>query len=223
MTDDRRINTYLGSLSSGNGSFLDELERTAVLEGVPIIRPTVRSLLKVIISGSRPKDILEVGTAVGYSAILMAGCMPKGSTITTIEKYDKRIPAAKENFKKSGYDGCITLLEGEAADILKELAGKGRKFGLIFMDAAKGQYLNFFDDVMTLLLPGGILVSDNVMQDGDVLMSRYAVARRDRTIHSRMREYLYVLTHDERLSTVILPVDDGVSVSVKQYETDKET
>ncbi|MBR5408170.1 MAG: O-methyltransferase [Lachnospiraceae bacterium] len=217
MSDkDLRIDSYLGSLSRGNGAFLDELEHTAKAEDIPIIRPTVRNLLKVMIKAINPKAILEVGTATGFSAILMAQCMPDDCTITTIEKYEKRIPVAKENFKKAGYDDRITLLEGDAADILKDL--KGNKYGLIFMDAAKGQYLNFFDDVMSLLEEGGVLISDNVLQEGDILESRYAVCRRDRTIHSRMREYLYVLTHDERLETVILPVDDGVSVSVKYGE-----
>ncbi|MCR5358139.1 MAG: O-methyltransferase [Lachnospiraceae bacterium] len=216
MIPDNRTDAYLESLCSGNGPFLDELEKTARVEDIPIIRPSVRNLLKVMIAARCPKEILEVGTAVGFSAILMAQSMSADCRITTIEKYEKRIPAAKENFKKAGYDDRITLLEGDAADILKELKEKGNKYGLIFMDAAKGQYLNFFEDVMALLDEGGVLVSDNVLQEGDILQSRYAVCRRDRTIHSRMREYLYVLTHDERLETVILPVDDGVSVSVKR-------
>ncbi len=180
---DRRLDAYIESLNGSNGSFLDELEIRSKEENIPIIRPTVRNLLKVMIGACRPKEILEVGTAVGFSAILMAQCMPEGCLLTTIEKYEKRIPAAKENFERSGFSDRITLLEGDAADILKELKEKGRKYGLIFMDAAKGQYLNFFDDVMELLEDGGVLVSDNVLQDGDILESRYVVTRRDRTIH----------------------------------------
>ncbi len=214
---DRRLDAYIESLNGSNGSFLDELEIRSKEENIPIIRPTVRNLLKVMIGACCPKEILEVGTAVGFSAILMAQCMPEGCLLTTIEKYEKRIPAAKENFERSGFSDRITLLEGDAADILKELKEKGRKYGLIFMDAAKGQYLNFFDDVMELLEDGGVLVSDNVLQDGDILESRYVVTRRDRTIHSRMREYLHTLTHDKRLNTVILPADDGVAVSVKGH------
>ena len=105
----------------------------------------------------------------------------------------------------------ITLLEGDAADILKDLDGT---FDLIFMDAAKGQYIHFLPDVLRLLSEGGILLSDNVLQDGDIIESRFAVTRRNRTIHSRMREYLYELKHHQDLETVILPVGDGVTVSV---------
>lgn len=137
---------------------------------------------------------------------------PAGCHITTIEKYEKRIPQARENFRKAGKEETITLLEGDAAQILKSLEGS---FDLIFMDAAKGQYLTFLPDVLRLLAPGGLLVSDNVLQEGDVLESRFAVTRRNRTIHARMREYLYQLTHHPQLETAILPVGDGVTLSTK--------
>lgn len=157
--------------------------------------------------------ILEVGTAIGFSALLMSEYAPDGCHITTIEKYDKRIPLAKENFKKAGKEENITLLEGDAMEILAELEGE---FDLIFMDAAKGQYINFLPDILRLMAPGGILVSDNILQDGDIVESKYAVTRRNRTIHNRMREYLYALTHHEELETVILPVADGVTLSAKK-------
>ncbi len=133
--------------------------------------------------------------------------------ITTIENYAKRIPIAQENFCRAGRTDQITLLAGDAADILKTLEGS---YDLIFMDAAKGQYIHFFEDVLRLLAPGGVLVSDNVLQDGDIIESKFAVERRNRTIHKRMREYLYVLTHHEALTTTILPVGDGLAVSVKR-------
>ena len=161
----------------------------------------------------QPKRILEVGTAIGFSALLMSEYGPEDCHITTIEKYEKRIPLAKENFAKAGKEDRITLLEGDAVEILKELEGT---YDFIFMDAAKGQYLNFFEDTLKLLNEGGILVSDNVLQEGDIIQSRFAVTRRNRTIHSRMREYLYILTHDDRIETSILPVGDGVTVSVKK-------
>ena len=137
---------------------------------------------------------------------------PKGCKITTIEKYEKRIPIALENFKRAGKEKDITLLAGDAAEILQSLTGT---YDFIFMDAAKGQYINFLPDILRLLRKGGLLLSDNVLQDGDVMESRFAVARRDRTIHSRMREYLYELTHNEQLRTDILPIGDGVTVSIK--------
>ncbi len=144
----------------------------------------------------------------------MSDAAPQAA-ITTIEKYEKRIPLAKENFRRAGREEQITLLEGDAADMLKELTGS---YDFIFMDAAKGQYSHFFPDVFRLLAQGGLLVSDNVLQDGDVIESRYAVTRRNRTIHARMREYLYTLTHREGLETTILPVGDGVALSTKNEE-----
>ncbi|MCR5603764.1 MAG: O-methyltransferase [Lachnospiraceae bacterium] len=214
--EEERVAAYIESLNAGNKGFLAELEKRAKQDRIPIIRPQVQNLLKTIITGLKPGKILEVGTAVGFSAILMAQSSPSDCRITTIENYEKRIPLARENFKASGYSDRITLIEGDAAKVLKDI--KDITYDLVFMDAAKGQYLNFFEDVMRVLRPGGILVSDNVLQDGDIIQSRFAVRRRDRTIHSRMREYLYVLTHDERLSTTILPMGDGVTVSAKRHD-----
>ena len=216
MIEDPRIQAYIESLRTGNGDFLDKLEASCIKDNIPIIRPSMQSILRVLIGLKRPGSILEVGTAVGFSAILMASCSLEGCKITTIEKYEKRLPVARENIKVSGYKDRIELIEGDAADVLKDLSLKGFGFDLIFMDAAKGQYLNFFEDTLKLLNEGGILVSDNVLQEGDIIQSRFAVTRRNRTIHSRMREYLYVLTHDDRLETTILPVGDGVTVSVKK-------
>jgi predicted O-methyltransferase YrrM len=154
-----------------------------------------------------------VGTAVGFSAILMAEYDPVECRIVTIENYEKRIPIAKENFIRAGKEHQITLLEGDAAEILPTLE---ESFDLIFMDAAKGQYIHFMPQVLRLLKSGGVLVSDNVLQDGDILESHYVVERRQRTIHKRMREYLYELTHNEELVTAILPVGDGITVSTRK-------
>ena len=174
----------------------------------------MQSLLKFLLTWGRPMKILEVGTAIGFSALLMSEYAPEGCHITTIEKYEKRIPLAKENFTKAGKNEMITLLEGDAVEIL---AGMDETFDFIFMDAAKGQYIHFLPDILRLLEPGGILVSDNILQDGDIVESKYAVTRRNRTIHNRMREYLYALTHHEELETVILPVADGVTLSTKKH------
>lgn len=209
---EERISTFINSFDTGNTPFLNELEQFAIKTNVPVIRPQMQSFLKLLLAMKQPKQILEVGTAIGFSALLMSEYGPCDCKITTIEKYEKRIPIAKENFKKAGKEDSITLLEGDAAEILKELSGP---YDFIFMDAAKGQYIHFLPDILKLLPVGGILVSDNVLQDGDVMESRFAVTRRDRTIHSRMREYLYELKHNEQLCTDILPVGDGVTVSVK--------
>ena len=192
-----------------------DIAKEAVASFVPIIRKETGSLLKTLIAMKQPKRILEVGTATGYSALLMSYYIPKGSTITTIEKYAKRIPVAKEHFRRAGKEHVITLLEGDAEDILKTLE---TPYDFIFMDAAKGQYIRFLPEALRLLPVGGVLVSDNVLQGGDILESRFAVARRNRTIHARMREYLYVLKHTDGIQTAVLPVGDGVTVSVKTGE-----
>ena len=215
MVTEERSATFIHSLDEGNTPFLDELERYALEKGVPVIRPQVQSLLKLLLAAKKPAAILEVGTAIGFSALLMSEYGPKDCRITTIEKYEKRILEARENFKRANAGERITLLEGDAFELLGKLAGP---YDLIFMDAAKGQYIHFLPDVLRLLAAGGLLVSDNVLQDGEILESRYAVTRRNRTIHSRMREYLYELKHDDRLQTDILPIGDGVTISVRKQE-----
>ncbi len=207
---DERICAFINSLDKGNTLFLDKLEKEAREADIPIIRTETQSLLKFLLEMQKPRSVLEVGCAVGFSALLMSEYAPEGCRITTIEKQEKRIRTAQENFRRAGKEDRITLLEGDAADLLKELKGP---YDMVFMDAAKGQYLHFLPEVMRLLSAEGLLVSDNVLQDGDILESRYAVTRRNRTIHTRMREYLYQLKHDLRLETVILPVGDGVAVS----------
>lgn len=213
MITDERISAYINSLDTGNAPFLDEIESEAKKTNVPIIRTQTQSLLKVLLAMNKPTTILEVGCAIGFSALFMSEYAPENCHITTIENYDKRIPIARENFKRAGREDKIILLEGDAADILKELDGT---YDFIFMDAAKGQYIHFLPDVLRLLPIGGILLSDNVLQNGDVIESRFAVTRRNRTIHSRMREYLYELKHHPDLETVILPVGDGVTISVRK-------
>lgn len=215
MVTDERMAAFIDSLDKGNTSYLDEIERKALAEQVPIIRKSMQSLLKFLLALTKPKNILEVGTAVGFSALLMDEYSPADCHITTIEKYEKRVSAALENFKRAGAGDRITLLEGDAAELLKELEGG---YDFIFMDAAKGQYINFLPDILRLLTPGGILISDNVLQDGDIIESRFAVTRRNRTIHARMRDYLYELKHHPQLETVVLPVGDGVTLSTKTAE-----
>lgn len=212
MIVDERFVTYINSLDTGNTAFLEELEKEAKETFVPIIRKEMQTFLKWMLAVKRPMRILEVGTAIGFSALLMAEYNPVQGEITTIENFEKRIPLAKENFRKAGREQQITLLEGDAAEWLKKLDGP---YDFIFMDAAKGQYIHFMDDVIRLLAPDGILVSDNVLQDGDIIESRYVVTRRNRTIHKRMRDYLYQLTHHPQLQTTVLPLGDGVTLSVK--------
>ncbi|MCR4932561.1 MAG: O-methyltransferase [Lachnospiraceae bacterium] len=213
MIVDERMTSFINSYASPNSEALDELERYSIETNVPIIRKEMQSLIKFLLAMKSPKNILEVGTAIGFSAVLMADNSSKKTMITTIEKYEKRIPIAKENFKKFGLLERVKLLEGDATDILKELKGP---YDFIFMDAAKGQYINFLPEILRLLSKDGILLTDNVMQEGDILESKYVVERRNRTIYKRMREYLYELTHNDMLTTVILPIGDGVTVSIRK-------
>lgn len=208
-----RMTAFINSMDRGNEAWLDELENIAINDDVPIIRKDTQSLLKFLLGLKKSKSILEVGTATGFSALLMATYSMPESRITTIEKYEKRIPIAKDNFAKYDINNKITLLEGDAAEVLGTLKGK---YDFIFMDAAKGQYIFFLPEIIRLLDDGGILVSDNVLQDGDIIESRFAVTRRNRTIHTRMRDYLYTLKHSDDLETVILPVGDGMTLSYKK-------
>ena len=196
MIVDERMVTYINSLDKGNTPFLNELEKEALANYVPIIRREMQSFLKVLLQIKAPLRILEVGTAVGFSTILMSTYAPKECKIVTIENYEKRIPIAKENFKKAGKEEQIQILEGDAKEVLKTLS---EPFDFIFMDAAKGQYINWLPDVMRLMRKGSVLISDNVLQEGDIIESHYLVERRNRTIYKRMREYLYELKHNPAL------------------------
>lgn len=217
MTANERTAAFINSLDMGNTPLLNGIEREAKKNGIPIIRGEMQSFIKLLLTMKKPESILEIGCAVGFSALFMSEYAPTGCMITTIEKYGKRIPVARENFKRAGKEDVITLLEGDALELLPKL---NEKYDFIFMDAAKGQYINLLPEVLRLLSEDGILLSDNVLQDGDIIQSRYAVTRRNRTIHTRMRDYLYELKHHPQLTTAILPLGDGVTVSVKGRKND---
>lgn len=219
MIVDERMVTYIRSLERPENPVIEAIEQEALENFVPIIRKETQSFLKVMMLMNRPARVLEVGTAVGFSAILMSEYLPEGSRITTIENYEKRIPIARNNFKRAGKEEQITLIEGDALEVMKTLEGP---YDFIFMDAAKGQYIYYMPEAVRLLADGGILMSDNVLQDGDIIESRFAVERRNRTIHSRMRDYLYELKHSNVLETSIIPLGDGVALSIKKKKEEKE-
>lgn len=215
MIVDERMVTYIRSLEVPESAVIEAIEQEALRDRVPIIRKEMQSFLKVLLMIKRPMRILEVGAAVGFSSILMSEYMPEGGHITTIENYDKRILIARANFKRAGKEEQIDLIEGDALEVMHGLEGP---YDLIFVDAAKGQYIHYLPEVMRLLGTDGVLVSDNVLQEGDIIESRFAVERRNRTIHSRMREYLYELKHHDQLQTSIIPLGDGVALSVKRSD-----
>lgn len=216
MIVDERMVTYIHSLETPESPLIEQIEQEALNTYVPIIRKETQSFLKVLLMMKKPVRVLEVGTAIGFSALLMCEYLPENGHITTIEKYEKRIPIARENFKRAGKEDRITLIEGDALEVMRSLEGP---FDFIFMDAAKGQYIHYMPEAIRLLSKDGVLMSDNVLQDGDIIESRFAVERRNRTIHSRMREYLYELKHNDQLQTSIIPLGDGVALSVKKTMT----
>ena len=214
MIVNERIVSYIHSLEKTNSEVLEKIEEQAHIDNVPIIRKEMESFLRVMLYIKKPKRILELGTAVGYSAILMSECIDEDGKITTIENYEKRIVEAKKNIELSGKGQIIELLEGDATEVMKTLPSQ--QFDFVFMDAAKAQYIYFLPEVLRLMKKGAVLITDNVLQEGDLIDSRFVVERRDRTIHKRMREYLEVVKNHEELETSIVPIGDGITISVKK-------
>ncbi len=216
--EQERILTFINSMNVRNTAFLREREEEALAENIPIIRPQTQSLIRFFLDLVHPDSILEVGTATGFSSLFMLSYAPYAA-ITTIERDGDRIIRARQNFERGHAAGLpvdrIRLLEGDAAGILPTLQDSYR---LVFMDAAKGQYIHFLPEVKRLLAPQGILLSDNIFKEGEILRSRFAVRRRDRTIHKRMREYLTALTEDPDFTTLLLQEGDGAAVSVLHAE-----
>ena len=208
-----RVVSFINSFASEDRDILQIIEKEAIDTMVPIIRKEMASFLKTFLPVINPMNILEVGTAIGYSAILMSDNVSPDCRITTIENYDKRIPIAKNNFRRAGKSHQITLLEGDATEILKTLDGE---YDFIFMDAAKSQYINILPDILRLLKKGGVLITDNVLQEGEIVEPRFGIVRRNRTIYDRMREYLYAVTHSEELVSSVLPIGDGITLSYKK-------
>ena len=216
MVDLDRINTFVNAFSEEEEGAIEELYREAVREGVPVIRPAAKSFLKVMLDMKKPMSALEIGAAVGYSALYTISHMPPGSRLSTIERDERMIEQAKKNISGFGMEDRIKLYEGDALGVLKTLPD--RSFDYIFVDAAKGQYINFLPDVKRLAMPGALIITDNIFQDGTIFESRFEVERTDRTIHERIREYLVALKNDKELDTSIVPVGDGMTVSIYNGE-----
>ncbi len=210
--DEERAEVFIRAHSKGFPKYLEVLEKEARQQDVPVIRKGTQELLRFLLCLKRPKNILEIGTAVGFSTLLMAEYTGADTKITTIENYAPRIEKAKKNFEVYDKDGRINLIEGDAGEVLKSLDDK---YDLIFLDGPKGQYEAYLDDILRLMSEGALLVTDNIFKEGDILESRYAVERRDRTIHSRMRDFLLRLRDEESLESVILSSGDGATLSVK--------
>ena len=214
MIVNEHIEGYIDSLIPDLQDDLRDLEEWALANGVPIIRKSMQQFLKVILLERNPSKILEIGTAIGFSTLFLERFSKSETEITTIEKVEMRLKEARKNL--AGHDR-IRLIEGDALTVLDNMVlNHTERYDFIFLDAAKGQYPEFLKLIKTLLNPGGMLVTDNVLLEGSIAESKFSIERRDRTIHKRMREYLYELTHSDDFETVILPVGDGVAFSINK-------
>ena len=205
---------YIDSLIPDLPQDLMLLEEWALLHGVPIIRKSMQQFLKVLLLKNSPKRILEIGTAIGFSTLFLEHFSSEETKISTIEKVEMRLKEARKNLKDHER---IRLIEGDAIEVLNDIAlNHTERYDFIFLDAAKGQYPEFLKPICTLLEKGGMLVTDNVLLEGSIAESKFTIERRDRTIHKRMRQYLFELTHSEDFETAVLPIGDGVAVSIKR-------
>lgn len=211
MITNPKILEYLDIISPVNSKALEEIRAEAKRNYIPIIKRDTENFLKFVLKMQNPGSILEIGCAVGYSAAVMLE--NSDADIVTVEKMYERVEEAKRNIKYADFESRASILEGDAGEILKSLADKGEKFDFIFMDAAKAQYITWLPVVKKLLKESGMIFSDNCLQEGDLAESSFAIRKRDKTIHKRMREYIYLLLHDETLESWIFSIGDGVLLS----------
>ena len=211
MITNLKVLEYLDIISPVNSQTVEEIRSVAKKNYIPIIKRDTENLLKFVLKMQNPKSILEIGCAVGYSAIVMLenSC----ADIVTVEKMPERVEEAKKNIKYANLEDRAKIIEGDAGEILERLVNENKKFDFIFMDAAKAQYITWLPTVKALLKDKGIIFSDNCLQEGDLLESSFAIRKRDKTIHKRMRDYIYLLLHDEDLESWIFSIGDGVLLS----------
>ena len=211
MITNLKVLEYLDIISPVNSQTVEEIRSVAKENYIPIIKRDTENLLKFVLKMQNPKSILEIGCAVGYSAIIMLE--NSDADIVTVEKMPERVEEAKKNIKYANLEDRAKIIEGDAGEILERLVNENKQFDCIFMDAAKAQYLTWLPTVKALLKDKGIIFSDNCLQEGDLLESSFAIRKRDKTIHKRMRDYIYLLLHDEDLESWIFSIGDGVLLS----------
>lgn len=203
---------YLRDTIPKSQGHIAEMESFAKKNDVPISQPESIRLVEVLLKLSKAENILELGTAIGYSAIRMTkACDAK---IVTVELSDEMADLAEENFKTAGVCDKVTLVRGDARDVVAEMTGE-ELFDVIFVDAAKGQYMEFFPHCERLLKKGGLLISDNVLYKG-MTATDELVVRRKITIVRRLRNYLEMLKENKNFSTALIPIGDGVALSIKE-------
>lgn len=213
--DDMRVQDFIASLHRHDDD-LDDLRKYAIDNDVPIIRDETRDFLNFVLKIERPRKILELGTAIAYSTLVIYKALDGDlDKIVTVENYEPRIIDAKKNIDKFFDKGKVELIEKDITEYLDNIDEKDT-YDFIFLDAAKAQYIAWLPKLKKLMRKGSVLLADNIFKDGEVLESRYAIIKRDRTIHKRMREFLHEITSDTELDTTILNIGDGISVSIKK-------
>lgn len=208
-----RLDTYLELLQPELPEYMEEIQKYANENDVPIIRKPTQHFFRVYMAAMKPERILEIGTAIGFSALYMMENSHEKATIDTIENYPPRIEKAKENISRSSFSDRINLIEGDAMEILPKLESK---YDLIFMDASKGQYINMLPHIKNLMHSGSVLISDNILQEGDIIESTFAIKRRNRTIHKRMREFLETIHMDPDFTVDTMAIGDGITIAVRK-------
>ena len=216
INDYARIRSFINSFNKDDeNEILAEIYYNAKRHGVPVIREDMKELIRLLLLINKPKKILEVGTAVGYSASFMVDVLKKDVSIDTLELDHERVLVAKDNIKRLEFEDNINIIEGDAEKSLKNLSKSDINiYDMIFIDAAKGQYMIYLDEALKMSKPGTVIISDNILEDGKIIESHFLVEKREITIHDRIRKYLYRLKNDDRLSTDILSVGDGAAVSL---------
>ena len=214
IIDDIKANDFIMALEKADYDLLT-IKDYAEKHDVPIIRDETKNMLKMLIDIKKPKRILELGTAIAYSTyIIYSESKNELEKLVTVESNNERIIKAKENIRKFLDEKKVHLVESDIAKYLQDI--KGETFDFVFLDAAKAQYIVWLPYIKKIMEKGAILLSDNIFKDGEILESKYYILKRDRTIHKRMREFLWTITHDESLDTRIFNIGDGISVSIKK-------
>lgn len=203
------VTNYINQTIKKNSPFLCELKDEARKEHIPVVHNEAGRFLAVLLSILKPEKILEIGTAIGFSAILMHEACGGNVKITTIERDAQMIKRAKENLKKAGISEDVTILEGDAAEKISEAEGV---FDFVFIDAAKGQYMKFFQEISKKVRKGSVIVTDNVLFMGKVATEGLP-PRKHRTIVVNLREYLSMLCENEKYDTSIIPLGDGMAIT----------
>jgi caffeoyl-CoA O-methyltransferase len=209
------VERYLGGLNRLHDPLLDEIAARGEREDLPLIDPEVGALLRVLATASGARRILEIGTAIGYSGLWLAGALPPDGMLLTMEMNPERAAAARENFAKAGLADRVNVIVGDAQRMIAKVAGP---FDLIFQDGDKHAYAPMLDRLVALLRPGGLLVTDNVLWDGEVVPGFVTPPKRDAASTRAISEYNERLNGHPQLVTATVPLRDGVSISVRRGE-----